>query len=465
MANFYRSVAWVSPLLAAICIPAVFSGPASAQQAPILKMDFSTVNIPNNNTIGVTQVYTQNGISLTPTSVSGTTHRMVFHGSNSNNWVGARSVFPSTTSGLAINTMRITTPGRRFSMKSMRFHGLPSTYISIYGHGGNGGLWNHAFSIGNAPGGNLVTFGQDYANLGELTWNLETQTGGFLNSHHVSEITVALVPVLTMPAAYLVNEAIGSVTVPIGLTTPWDSPVSVQYFIGNGNATRHNDFTLPGGQISGSVTIPAGATRVDLTIPIVNDTAVESPETFEVVLTTPTHGFLLPGGGASAASVITIASDDGVTNFAGWMAAHTLTGNNALTDADPNHDGISNLESWLCRLNPAAPNSETLQARRATWHVTGTNQPALRLTAPHPLPNDVRLIFEETTALSGWSEQTRRSGFATGSFWTGPGASRVMESNTATARTFTFPGSQTLTARPKAFLRLKYELFNAGGND
>lgn len=263
----------------------------------------------------------------------------------------------------------------------------------------------------------------------------------------------------------MVNEAIGTLTVPIGLSAPWDSDVSVGYFIGNGTASATSDYTLPGGGASGSLTIPAGATSVNLSIPIINDSTTESPETFQVVLSSPTHGFLLPGGGATFASTVSIASDDAITNFAGWMSAHALTGSAALADADPNQDGITNLESWLCRLNPAGSNPPAWLLRRASWATTATNQPALRLTAPLPLPSDVRLIFEESTALDTWTEQARRSGFATGSLWSGPGANRITESSTISSRTFTLPGSLTIPARPKAWFRLRYELFNAGGND
>ena len=62
----------------------------------------------------------------------------------------------------------------------------------------------------------------------------------------------------------------------------------------------------------------------------------------------------------------------------------------------------------------------------------------------------------ESSAPGTWSEQTRRSGFATGSLWTGSGAPRVLESSSLTTRTLTLPGSASRSARLRAFYRMKY---------
>ena len=147
------------------------------------------------------------------------------------------------------------------------------------------------------------------------------------------------------------------------------------------------------------------------------------------------------------------------------MTAHGLTGNNALVGADPNQDGVSNLESWLCRINPAGPSPAAWLARRATFLLTNANRPALRFTVPNPAPSDVRIIMQETGNLSAWSEQVRRSGFGLGSLWTGTGVNRVTETSTLVERTITLPGSVTTLNAATQFLRLQYELVAAGGND
>ncbi len=197
-------------------------------------------------------------------------------------------------------------------------------------------------------------------------------------------------------------------------------------------------------------------------VPIVNDTTVESPETLTVTFTNPPAGTVFPGSVASILSTVSIASDDGISNFAGWMTAHGLTGNNALVGADPNRDGVSNLESWLCRINPAGPSPASWLARRSTFLLTTGNRPALRFTVPNPAPSDVRIILHETSSLTTWSERVRRTGFDLGSLWTGPGANRVVEISSPTDRAITLPGSATTLSVSKQFLRLEYELVTGG---
>ena len=73
------------------------------------------------------------------------------------------------------------------------------------------------------------------------------------------------------------------------------------------------------------------------------------------------------------------------------------------------------------------------------------------------------MIFEETTVLSSFTEQARRTGWGVGSLWTGTGSARVAETTSVTSKTVTCSGSQTRTQRPKAYLRMKYNYISGGG--
>jgi hypothetical protein len=259
-----------------------------------------------------------------------------------------------------------------------------------------------------------------------------------------------------------VTESSGSVTVGVMLSEALTAPLSMQWNAANGTALATTDYAS-GGQVGSTFVIPAGQRSWSTAIDLVNDTTVESLETFTVSFSTTSTSAVFPGN--LNTTTIRIASEDGVTGFPGWMSAHGLTAAAANPDADPNGDGVSNIESWLCKINPAGPSPQAWLERRTTFLFDGSSRPALRFTVPSPLPSDVGIAFEETTSLSTpWSAQASRSGFGTGSLWSGAGSSRVVESSTASARTITCSGSQTRTQRPKAFLRMKFSYITGGGS-
>ena len=340
--------------------------------------------------------------------------------------------------------------GALFQVLSMRlspFYPGVSASVTFTGNLPGGGTVTATFDTGGLIGGVVCNFPPSFTNLASVSWQTTA-----LTLHQFDDITVMPGPTISAPAAMTVNEAAGDAVVSLSLSESNPvAPVTVAYTLTSGTAVSGTDFTVPAG---GTLTIPAGQRSASLNIPITNDTTVESLEDFTVTFT----------AGQSRVTTVKIASDDGIANFAAWMSAHGLTGNAALPNADPNGDTVPNIESWLHRINPAGPSPAAWLGRRASYFTTAANVPSLRLTIPTPLPSDVRLIFEETTALSTWSEQTRRSGFATGSLWTGTGASRVVEANTLAARTITFPGSATRSARPHAYYRMKYELVSTGND-
>ena len=376
-------------------------------------------------------------------------------------WVGMRSFYPQPGSGGAARTFEMdSVSGDRFTVKSLvlrPYCGASGGTVTFTAVSGSSTFTQNA-TVPTATTGTVVSFGANFEAITAFRWTTSGQ-----NLHQISDLTVEFIPQAVAAAPMTVSEAAGSVQVPLRLTFARSVATTFNYQLLDGTAAIGTDYQNAAGGTgaAGMLVIPAGDTVATLTIPILNDTVTESPETFTVAFTSPAGSpVTLP----TNSTTVTIGSDDGVNNFAGWMTAHALTGNAALPDADPNGDGASNIESWLCRLNPAGPSPTAWMERRATYFVTAANVPGLRLVVPAPLPADVRMIFEESTLLGSWSEQTRRSGFATGSLWTGSGASRVVESNSLSARTITLPGSASRSARSRAFFRMKYELVSGGGD-
>ncbi|WP_417207585.1 Ig-like domain-containing protein [Antarctobacter sp.] len=73
-----------------------------------------------------------------------------------------------------------------------------------------------------------------------------------------------------------------------------------------GSATSGTDFTA----LSGTVTIPAGATSATITVPVLEDGDIEGPETVEITLTGVTSGDLTTLLGTAVTASATIADDD-----------------------------------------------------------------------------------------------------------------------------------------------------------
>ncbi|MEN3068225.1 retention module-containing protein, partial [Uliginosibacterium sediminicola] len=125
-------------------------------------------------------------------------------------------------------------------------------------------------------------------NISELTETVTLTAGtpanttpltgtGTIDDNDVTTITVSGPPD--------VNEAIGTATYTVTLSTPSALPVTVSYNTSNGTATSGSDFTTS----TGTLTFAPGETSKTITVPITNDTVYEGPETFTVNLTTPTN--------------------------------------------------------------------------------------------------------------------------------------------------------------------------------
>jgi hypothetical protein len=83
----------------------------------------------------------------------------------------------------------------------------------------------------------------------------------------------------------VVNEAVGTATFTVTLSSPSGLPVTVGYNTSNGTATAGSDYTAG----TGTLTFAPGVTTQTITVAITNDAVYEGAETFNVNLTAPTN--------------------------------------------------------------------------------------------------------------------------------------------------------------------------------
>ena len=109
------------------------------------------------------------------------------------------------------------------------------------------------------------------------------------------------IPSLSITGAPNVNEAAGTVTYTVSLSSASPATVSVNYNTVNGTATAGSDYTAG----SGSLTFAPGETTKTITVAITNDSVFEGAETYQVQLSGAINA------GISTASVTTTIRDDG----------------------------------------------------------------------------------------------------------------------------------------------------------
>lgn len=138
-----------------------------------------------------------------------------------------------------------------------------------------------------------------------FTVTLSNPTGGVLG---VAQRTVTIVdddplPALRISDATVVegNAGTSALTFVVSLSAVSGRPVSVNGSTSDGTATAGVDYA----GVVATLTIPAGATAVALTVPVVGDTVPEPDETLFVTLSAPVNAVIADG-----AAVGVIATDD-----------------------------------------------------------------------------------------------------------------------------------------------------------
>jgi hypothetical protein len=131
---------------------------------------------------------------------------------------------------------------------------------------------------------------------------LGAPSGAILGGMQTSTITIANVPVITVETSSVGVSEGETAAVRVTLNTSSSNPITVHYATTQEAATAGTDYTTA----SGTLTITAGQTSGTISIATIEDSDVESDETFLLTLTNPSGAFL----GSSTTSTVTITNDD-----------------------------------------------------------------------------------------------------------------------------------------------------------
>ncbi len=114
--------------------------------------------------------------------------------------------------------------------------------------------------------------------------------------------------IIFLPTTYTVSEGAGSITLSAARHAGATGVVSVSYSTASGTAIANADFTATSGVLTWANNETGTKT---ITVPILQDGALEGPETFTVTLDTPTGGVSIGApGGNSATATVNIIDDD-----------------------------------------------------------------------------------------------------------------------------------------------------------
>jgi len=208
--------------------------------------------------------------------------------------------------------------------------------LSVTRTGGNSG----AVSVQYATANGTATSGADYtAASGSLSWadgdttaktitipilddaifegneafslSLSNPTGGAALGSPATE-TITILDNEQPPPGTLqftvstasVNESAGTITLTVSRVIGSSGAVGVQYATGNGSATAGSDYTTTSGTLSWA---NGDTSPKTITVPILDDSAVEGSETFTLALSNPTGGARL---GSPTTVTITILDND-----------------------------------------------------------------------------------------------------------------------------------------------------------
>ena len=143
----------------------------------------------------------------------------------------------------------------------------------------------------------------------EITVILRNSNGAQLGTNTTFTYTIidddatAAVPTIGFASAASTQlETAGSIAIPVSLSVPSASAVNVDYAITAGTATGGSDFTLA----AGTLTIPPGETIGTISVALLDDALVESPETVLVTLSNPSPATL----GSVSSHTLTISDNE-----------------------------------------------------------------------------------------------------------------------------------------------------------
>ena len=159
-----------------------------------------------------------------------------------------------------------------------------------------------------------------------FTVSLSAPTGGAsLGSPAMATVTITdddpAPPVQFEAAASTGSESVTPAAITVTLSAVSGQTVTVNYATANGTAVAGSDYATT----NGTLTFALGETSKTINVPITNDSAVESSETFTVSLSSPTNATL----GATTTHTYTINDDDSYGSIQLSSAAYSVNENGA----------------------------------------------------------------------------------------------------------------------------------------
>jgi YD repeat-containing protein len=155
----------------------------------------------------------------------------------------------------------------------------------------------------------------DYNNH-TMTWG-GSYSGMALQSVSIVNIQGAIIPTVQFSAANSSgSEATTPASIAVTLSAVSGQTVTVNYATANGTATGGSDYMAT----SGTLTFNPGVTSQTISVPIINDTAIEGNEAFTVTLSGPVNATL----GATATHTYTINDDDNAGAIQFSLAAYSV---------------------------------------------------------------------------------------------------------------------------------------------
>ncbi|MBI5760277.1 MAG: hypothetical protein HZA46_17315, partial [Planctomycetales bacterium] len=226
---------------------------------------------------------------------------------------------PANLPGLYMTLNRGATWTRAFTQSADSFAVNPNNPTEAYVTATNDGLW-YTSDLRLADG---VTINSNPTFTQVASFPHQRPNRAFFNPYAPGEVWIAsngagmLVGNAASPdrtfefsgANFSVNENAGSATITVNRTGDNANVMSVDYRISDGTATNGSDYTstnLATG-ITGTLTFLPGQSSVTVSLPIINDTAIEGNQTVLLSLSGPIGGNFF---GANATAVLTILDDD-----------------------------------------------------------------------------------------------------------------------------------------------------------
>ncbi len=188
------------------------------------------------------------------------------------------------------------------------------TIIDVFGDSnvlGTGTAWEYLDTWAYRVDGT----GPDGATFVEANWDIrmpnmldpETVNGGSTDPWPFGTYvyTAAAFPTVSFQGTGIsVNEAAGTVTVNVGISSPDGNPTSVDIMVGAGSTATGADYSLG----ATTVTFPASSSAAEsVIVTIVDDAMMEATETIELMLANPTNSAAI---GANSTFTISIGDND-----------------------------------------------------------------------------------------------------------------------------------------------------------